>query len=59
MAKGIYAMAYDGRNGRHRLWVSANNVMWGAFLRSSDAFGKIWTNPLQASIRFPTESELH
>src|SRR5439155_5936173 len=54
--QGIYAMAYDGRNGRHRLWVSANNVMWGAFLRSSDDFGKIWTNPLEASIRFPAES---
>src|SRR5882672_12175444 len=54
--QGIYAMAYDGRNGRHRLWVSANNVMWGAFLRSSDDFGRIWTNPLEASIRFPTES---
>jgi photosystem II stability/assembly factor-like uncharacterized protein len=54
--QGIYAMAYDGRSDRHRLWVSANNVMWGAFLRSSDDFGKIWTNPLEASIRFPTES---
>jgi serine/threonine protein kinase/photosystem II stability/assembly factor-like uncharacterized protein len=54
--QGIYALAYDGRSGRHRLWVSANNVMWGAFLRSSDDFGRIWTNPLEASIRFPTES---
>jgi serine/threonine protein kinase len=25
--QGIYAMTYDGRSGRHRLWVSANNVM--------------------------------
>ena len=49
-------MAYDGRSGRHRLWVSANNVMWGSFLRSSDDFGRIWTNPLEANIRFPTES---
>ncbi len=54
--QGIYAMAYDGRSGRHRLWVSANNMMWGAFLRSSDDFGRIWTNPLEASIRFPAES---
>ena len=54
--QGVNAMAYDGRNGKHRLWVSANNVMWGAFLRSSDDFGRIWTNPLEASIRFPTES---
>ena len=54
--QGIYAMAYDGRSGRHRLWVSANNVMWGAFLRSSEDFGRTWTNPLEASIRFPAES---
>src|SRR5260221_8720447 len=54
--QGIYALAYDGRSGRHRLWVSANNVMWGAFLRSSEDFGRIWTNPMEASIRFPTES---
>jgi serine/threonine protein kinase len=54
--QGVNAMAYDGRNGKHRLWVSANNVMWGAFLRSSDDFGRIWTNPLEAGIRFPTES---
>ncbi len=54
--QGVYAMAYDGRSGKHRLWVSANNVMWGAFLRSSDDFGRIWTNPLEASIKFPVES---
>jgi serine/threonine protein kinase len=54
--QGVNAMAYDGRNGKHRLWISTNNVMWGAFLRSSDDFGRIWTNPLEAGIRFPTES---
>src|SRR5437660_10276362 len=54
--QGVYAMGYDGRNGRHRVWVSANRRMWGAFLRSSDDFGRIWTNPLEASIRFPVES---
>jgi len=54
--QGVYAMAYDGRNGRHRLWVSTNSLMWGTFLRSSDDFGRIWTNPLEASIRFPVES---
>jgi len=54
--QGVYAMAYDARNGRHRLWVSTNSPMWGTFLRSSDDFGRIWTNPLEANIRFPTES---
>jgi serine/threonine protein kinase len=54
--QGVYAMAYDGRSGRHRLWVSTNSLMWGTFLRSSDDFGRSWTNPLEANLRFPTES---
>jgi serine/threonine protein kinase/photosystem II stability/assembly factor-like uncharacterized protein len=54
--QGVYAMAYDARNGRHRLWASTNSLLWGTFLRSSDDFGRTWTNPLEASIRFPTES---
>jgi len=53
---GVYAMAYDGRNGRHRLWASTHSPLWGTFLRSSDDFGKIWTNPLTADIRFPADS---
>src|SRR5438445_624599 len=48
--QGVYAMAYDGRNGRHRLWASTQSPLWGTFLRSSDDFGKIWTNPLTAEI---------
>lgn len=54
--QGVYAMTYDGRNGRHRLWISTNSLLWGTFLRSSDDFGRSWTNPLEASIRFPTDS---
>ena len=54
--QSVYAMAYDGRNGRHRLWMSTHSLMWGTFLRSSDDFGRSWTNPLEANIRFPTES---
>jgi photosystem II stability/assembly factor-like uncharacterized protein len=50
-----YALAYDGRAGRHRLWASTVN-MWGVFLRSSDDFGRTWTNPQQAPIRFPANS---
>lgn len=54
--QGVYAMAYDARDGRHRLWVSTNSLLWGTFLRSSDDFGRIWTNPLEANIKFPAES---
>ncbi|MGH9529848.1 MAG: protein kinase domain-containing protein [Terriglobales bacterium] len=51
----VYAMAYDGRAGQHRIWVSTQNY-WGTLLRSSDDFGKSWTNPQQAPVRFPSDT---
>ena len=51
----IYAMAYDGRAGRHRLWASTHSY-WGTYLRSSDDFGKVWTNPHEANLKFPAET---
>ena len=53
----VYAMAYDGRDGQHRIWASTQNY-WGTLLRSSDDFGKSWTNPQQAPLRFPTDTGL-
>jgi hypothetical protein len=54
--QSIYAMAYDGRNGRRRLWASTNSMHWGGVLRSSDDFGRTWTNPESANLRFPAET---
>jgi serine/threonine protein kinase len=51
----VYAMAYDDRRGQHRIWASTQNY-WGTFLRSSDDFGKSWTNPQEAPIRFPSDT---
>jgi serine/threonine protein kinase len=51
----VYAMAYDGRANQHRIWASTQNY-WGTLLRSSDDFGKSWTNPQQAPIRFPSDT---
>ena len=51
----VYAMAYDGRGGQHRIWASTQSY-WGTLLRSSDDFGKSWTNPQQAPIRFPSDT---
>ena len=51
----IYALAYDGRDDRHRLWASTH-TFWGTFLRSSDDFGRTWTNPLEANVRFPEDT---
>ncbi len=53
----VYAMAYDSRQGRHRIWASTQSY-WGTLLRSSDDFGKSWTNPQEATIRFPADTGL-
>ena len=51
----VYALAYDPRGDQHRIWVSTSSY-WGTLLRSSDDFGKSWTNPQQAPIRFPSDT---
>lgn len=52
--QAIYSMAYDARAGRRRLWASTCSF-WGTFLRSSDDFGKTWTNPQEANVKFPQD----
>jgi hypothetical protein len=51
--QAVYALAYDGRADRNRIWASATSMHWGAFLSSSDDFGQAWTTPETAPIRFP------
>src|SRR5215469_6491802 len=51
----VYAMAYDDRGGQHRIWASSTSY-WGTLLRSTDDFGKSWTNPSVAPIRFPADA---
>lgn len=51
----VYALAYDDRAGRRRIW-AATSSFWGTLLRSSDDYGKSWTNPQEAPIRFPAET---
>lgn len=53
----VYSMAYDGRAGRHRIWASTYSY-WGALLHSSDDFGKSWTTPQEATVRFPVDTGL-
>jgi len=49
----VYAMAYDGRRDRSRIWAAQSSMHWGAVLSSSDDFGLNWTEPETAPIRFP------
>lgn len=52
----VYAMAYDGRAGRHRIWAGPHSMHWGGLLRCSDDFGRTWTNPREANVKFPEEA---
>ncbi len=54
----VYAMAYDGRQGRHRLWWAQQSFRWGTTLVSSDDFGRTATEPKTYSVKFPAESGL-
>jgi hypothetical protein len=51
--RAIYALAYDDRNGRRRLWAAVNSSYWGSYLSSSDDFGKTWTEPETYGVKFP------
>ncbi len=53
----VYAMAYDSRAGQQRIWASTQSY-WGTLLRSSDDFGKSWTNPERSPVRFPSDTGL-
>jgi hypothetical protein len=54
----VYAMAFDQRQGRHRLWWSQQSFRWGTVLCSSDDYGKTITEPEAYSVKFPVESNL-
>jgi len=56
--RSVYAMNYDGRNGRQRLWAAVNSSYWGSFLSSSNDFGKTWSDPEAYNIKFPESSEV-
>ena len=49
----VYAAALDSRKGRNRLWAAPQSMHWGGLLRWSDDFGRTWTNPEEANVKFP------
>jgi len=56
--RSVYAFAFDGRNGRQRLWAAVNSSYWGSFLSSSNDFGKTWSDPETYNIKFPEDSDV-
>jgi photosystem II stability/assembly factor-like uncharacterized protein len=51
--RSVYAIAYDGRNHRHRIWAAPKSLHWGAELCASDDFGGKWSRPEVPRIAFP------
>ena len=56
--QSVYAMAFDARAGRRRLWAGTESAHWGAVLRASDDFGRRWTEPKAAHLGFPKDTGL-
>ena len=52
----VYATALDQRQGRRRIWTGVQSFRWGTFLRASDNFGKVWTEPEKYTVKFPEAS---
>jgi photosystem II stability/assembly factor-like uncharacterized protein len=49
----VYALAYDGRAGRQRVWAASSSMHWGSVLNHSDDFGASWTTPEVPTVQFP------
>ena len=52
----VYALACDTRGGQPRLWAGPNSMHWGGLVRRSDDFGRTWTNPEEANVKFPEDT---
>jgi photosystem II stability/assembly factor-like uncharacterized protein len=52
----VYAMAYDGRAGRQRIWAAPESMHWGSVMRSTDDFGKTWSEGEKGKVRFPEDT---
>lgn len=52
----VYTAAYDQRGGRRRVWAAPGSDHWGYILSTSDDFGRHWTTPESAPIKFPEDT---
>jgi len=52
----VYAMAFDGHDGSRRVFAAPESMHFGSLIRWTDDFGKTWTNPEAANVRFPEGS---
>ncbi|HKY30340.1 MAG TPA: hypothetical protein VJM12_20580 [Pyrinomonadaceae bacterium] len=55
--RAIYAMTYDDREGRKRIWSAVNSSYWGSYLSTTDDFGQSWTEPEAYGVKFPDDAD--
>jgi hypothetical protein len=53
----VYALAFDARAGRRRVLAGVSSMHWGAVVRASDDLGRTWTDPAEANVRFPADTD--
>jgi hypothetical protein len=51
--RAIYALAYDDRNGRRRLWAAVNSSYWGSYLSSPMISERAGASPKRTILSFP------
>jgi photosystem II stability/assembly factor-like uncharacterized protein len=56
--EAVYSLAFDQRGGRFRLLAGVHSNHWGATIRTSDDFGRTWTDAERQAVRFPESSGL-
>lgn len=55
--RSVYAMMFDQRVGRNRIWAAAQSMHWGAELVWSDDNCETWDMPEEMRIKFPEDTD--
>lgn len=56
--ESVYAMLHDDRGRKPRTFAATRSFQWGGTIRTSDDFGKSWSDQERPTIKFPEESGL-
>ncbi len=54
----VYALAYDDRGGRERLFAGTEHPHFGSVLRTSDDLGRTWSEASEPNLKFPADTDL-
>jgi len=56
--EAVYAMLHDTRGANPRTFAATRSFHWGGTIRTSDDFGRTWSEPERHTVRFPEDSGL-